>query len=38
MAVDEDRPIQGLMEDALDLLFRAHGKHRLAGNGGGKPS
>jgi hypothetical protein len=38
LSVIEGRPIQGLMEDALDLLFRAHGKHRLAGNGTGESS
>jgi len=30
LSVTEDKPIQGLMEEALDLLFRQYGKHRLA--------
>jgi hypothetical protein len=30
MAAEEDRTTQSLMEEALDLLFQARGRHRLA--------
>lgn len=30
IAADEDRTVQSLMEEALDLLFQARGRHRLA--------
>ena len=38
LALDESTPetkktVQGLMEEALDLLFRHRGLHRLAGEG-----
>ena len=33
IGVEEDRTVQSLMEEALDLLFRSRGKHRLATSG-----
>jgi hypothetical protein len=30
ISLDEDKTIQALMEEALDLLFRSRGKHGLA--------
>ncbi len=33
IGVEEDRTVQSLMEEALDLLFQSRGKHRLAAGG-----
>jgi hypothetical protein len=30
LSVQTDRPVQSLMEEATDLLFRAHGVHPIA--------
>jgi hypothetical protein len=30
LAAEEDRTVQSLMEEALDLLFRQRGRYRLA--------
>ncbi len=30
ITAEEDRTVQSLMEEALDLLFQSRGKHRLA--------
>jgi hypothetical protein len=32
-SVEEDRTVQSIMEEALDLFFQSGGKHRLASNG-----
>ena len=32
-SVEEDRTVQSIMEEALDLFFQSRGKHRLASNG-----
>jgi antitoxin-like ribbon-helix-helix protein len=34
-SVEEDRTVQSIMEEALDLFFQSRGKHRLASNGKG---
>jgi hypothetical protein len=34
-SAEEDRTVQSLMEEAVDMLFQSRGKHRLASNGEG---